>query len=98
MNLLNRQQLTVLTEEVAKIVTDTTGEAGAYAEEFARYVAGFLASLITSPDPDALRRLRAQAQAVGETIAEIGDQNLKRILERLEDAARLLLAVAQVGA
>lgn len=82
-----------LSDEITRVVQTTTGQAGDYVRDFARYSAAYATSLLDAPTEDAWERWRAQVRAAAETIKEISEQALQRILERLEDALRFTLNV-----
>ncbi len=94
MNALTKHQVDALAAEVVGIVERRGHVAAEYATEFAAYAAGFAASLIASPDPDALDRFEAQARGVAETIKEISDQAVEDILGEVVTALRFVLVIA----
>lgn len=94
---LSKQQLDALAGWIKDIVVETTEESGDYAEDFARYAAAYAAAVLIDPAPDSMARFRAQARVVAETIREISDQASHRILLRVEEGLRLLIAVAKAA-
>lgn len=98
MSHINRQKLDQLAQRIRAIVESKTGAAGAYAEEFARYTAGYIASLLQHPGEDPLGRLEAYALTVSETIDEIGDQAAADIVAEIKQGVEWALTVLAVVA
>ena len=97
MSNITTAQLEAVAARILEIVEDETDEAAEYARDFARYSAEYATAALLDPHPDSVERFEAQTRAVAETIREIGDQAAQRIIFRLVDGLRILLAVTRAA-
>lgn len=96
---LLKTQVVALRGELETLLKARSGEAHAYAAEFAEYAANYVFVELADPSDASLDRLRSQLLAVTETTVEIADQAAREAAVRVViDSVRLLFAVAASAA